>query len=84
MCQTQFFEDTFKRNFGKDAFNVCVVVLISYEVPMHSNGTFLLIVLHFNSHENSSSHTHIHTHTHTIYARSLAHMLNLITSGVHA
>jgi hypothetical protein len=25
---------------------------------MHLNGTFLLIVLHFNSHENASSHTH--------------------------
>jgi len=35
MCQTQFFEDNFKGNFGKEAFIVCVVVLISYDVPMH-------------------------------------------------
>jgi len=78
MCQTQFFEDNFKGNFGKEALIVCVVVLISYEVPMHLNGTFLLIVLHFNSHENASSLTHTHN------ARSLAHMLNIITFGVHA
>jgi len=30
MCQTQFFEENFKGNFGKEAFIVCVVVLISY------------------------------------------------------
>lgn len=72
-----FLEDNFKGNFGKEAFIVSVV-LISYEVLMHLNGTFLLIVLHFNSHENASSHTHTHN------ARSLAHMLNFITFGVHA
>jgi hypothetical protein len=80
MCQTQYSEDNFKGNSGKEAFIVCVVVLISYEVPTHLNGTFLLIVLHFNSHENASSHTHTHENN----ARSLAHMLNFITSGVHA